>query len=35
MIVLIFGGQAMFFEKDFNIITTDDYYPSADGENFD
>merc|ERR1711935_257778 len=25
MIILIFGGQAMFFEKDFNIITTGDY----------
>jgi len=25
MIILIFGGQAMFFEKEFNIITTEDY----------
>ena len=25
MIVLIFGGQAMFFEEEFNIITTEDY----------
>lgn len=25
MIVLIFGGQAMFFEKEFNIITAKDY----------
>jgi magnesium-transporting ATPase (P-type) len=35
MIILMFGGQAMFFEKEFNIIKEKDYTLDAEGKETD